>query len=264
MENKIKKARQAYERDIPTNFSAIDKQAVLERITAKEKGKQEKWVAFIPKTLTFVAVAALVIFFVNNINFPFSGTNSDGAANNTAANDGSDENSEVIIDKDSEEEEGFKFNWGEDVKVETYQTSIELSPELKSIYKEYSAKHNDMVLQNLSPLDVFRMYFHANNLEDAKTVFALYIKGEKYGSPSEEEYFGDPEFWGANFTENDRKLYESLLTVEEFNVAYLNEEEAVVTWVNEDNQELAFRLIKDTTNNQSENGIWKIAWLAMQ
>ncbi|MEQ6378261.1 hypothetical protein RZN25_15720 [Bacillaceae bacterium S4-13-56] len=268
MEDKLKKAKQAYDRDIPTSFTTTDKQAILEKITTNSKVKQERRVSFIPKTLTFVGVVALILFFVNNIPSPFYGTTSNDSANGGAESAvydsaGNAENGEGIADKDADEG-GEDINWGEDVKMETFQTTIMLSPELESIYKQYAAEHNDMILQNTNPLDVFKMYFHAKSQEDFDTVYALHIKGDKYGTPSEEEYFGDPEFWGGTYTENEQKLYDSLLTVDEFKVVYLSEAEAVVTWINEEKNELAFRLIKDTTNNQRDNGIWKVAWVPMQ
>ncbi|MCP8615980.1 hypothetical protein [Salirhabdus salicampi] len=112
---------------------------------------------------------------------------------------------------------------------------------------------------NLTPLDIFRLYFHAKNVKDSETIYNLYIKGEKYFTPSKEEYYGDPEFFGANFTDNDEKLYDELQQIEEFKVKYIDENEAAITWETSNQSLNAFRLIKDTNQD-----VWKVSWLPMQ
>ncbi len=145
------------------------------------------------------------------------------------------------------------------INSESVQTNIEPSAELKALYKEYASKKNDQLLAGLSPLDVFKLYFYAKHLEDSETTYALYIKGEMFGTPSEEEYFGEPEFYGAKFDENDKKLYAGLQQVKEFKINYLNDNEAIITWKGEEGSLPAFRLLKD-----SKKDVWKVSWLAMQ
>ncbi|OLS36756.1 hypothetical protein [Bacillus sp. MRMR6] len=139
------------------------------------------------------------------------------------------------------------------------QTNIEPSAELKALYKGYASKKDDQLLAGLSPLDVFKLYFYAKHLEDSETTYALYIKGEMFGTPSEEEYFGEPEFYGAIFNENDKKLHSELQQVKEFKINYLNDNEAIITWKGQEGSLPAFRLIKDSKMN-----VWKVSWLPMQ
>jgi hypothetical protein len=145
------------------------------------------------------------------------------------------------------------------IDSKSVQTNIEPSAELKELYNEYASKNDDQLLAGLSPLDVFKLYFYAKQLEDSETTYALYIKGEMFGTPSEEEYFGKPEFYGALFNENDKKLYSELQLVKEFKINYLSNNEAIITWKVQEGSLPAFRLIKDPKKN-----VWKVSWLPMQ
>lgn len=166
----------------------------------------------------------------------------------------------IEVEKESiandEEEDGIGASVEDSKSV---QTNIEPSAELKALYKEYASRKNDQLLAALSPLDVFKLYFHAKQLEDFETTYALYIKGETFGTPSEEEYFGDPEFYGAVFNENDKKFYTELQQVKEFKINYLNDNEAIITWKGQEGSLPAFRLTKDP-----QKDVWKINWLPMQ
>ncbi|MDF2858302.1 MAG: hypothetical protein K0Q87_4153, partial [Neobacillus sp.] len=160
-----------------------------------------------------------------------------------------------LITKD-EEDDGI----GAPVEVtKNVQTNIEPSTELKALYNEYANKKDDQLLAGLSPLDIFKLYFYAKDLEDSETTYALYIKGEMFGTPSEEEYFGDPEFYGAKFNENDKKLYAGLQQVKEFKINYLYDKEVIITWKGQEGSLPAFRLIKDPKVD-----VWKVSWLPMQ
>ncbi len=163
---------------------------------------------------------------------------------------------EKVSITNDEEEDGIGAPVIESQRV---QTNIEPSAELKALYMEYASKKDDQLLEGLSPLDVFKLHFYAKHLEDSETTYALYIKGEMFGTPSEEEYFGSPEFYGAKFDENDKKLYTGLQQVKEFKINYLNDNEAIITWKGEEGSLPAFRLIKD-----SKKDVWKVSWLAMQ
>jgi hypothetical protein len=145
------------------------------------------------------------------------------------------------------------------IDSKSVQTNIEPSAELMALYNEYASKNDDQLLAGLSPLDVFKLYFYAKHLEDSETTYALYIKGEMFGTPSEEEYFGEPEFYGAIFNENDKKLYSELQQVREFKINYLNNNEAIITWKDQEGSLPAFRLIKDPYKD-----VWKVSWLPMQ
>ncbi|WP_342429944.1 hypothetical protein [Neobacillus sp. FSL H8-0543] len=139
------------------------------------------------------------------------------------------------------------------------QTNIEPSAELKALYTGYASKQNDQLLAGLSPLDVFKLYFYAKHMEDSETIYALYIKGEMFGTPSEEEYFGEPEFYGAIFNENDKKFYAGLQQVKEFKINYLHDNEAVITWKAQEGSFPAFRMFKDPKKD-----VWKVSWLPIQ
>ncbi|MBB6454757.1 hypothetical protein HNQ94_003246 [Salirhabdus euzebyi] len=151
-------------------------------------------------------------------------------------------------------------NLGESITYSYDEVSVEVTGELLSIYKEYASDKNDMVLRGLKPFDIFKLYYHARSIEDFETVHSLYIKGDKYGTPSLEEFLGDPKFWGATYAENDQAFYEELKQVRAFNEVYVSETESAVNFTLPSHEYgRHFSLTKDTNTN-----VWKVNWIPMQ
>ncbi|MBP1949277.1 hypothetical protein [Virgibacillus litoralis] len=149
-----------------------------------------------------------------------------------------------------------------DYPKEKYNTSIELSDRLLNIYSKYAKTFDDDLLKGLMPIDIFKLYYHSKNEGNNKVQYALYIKGENQGTPDKETYFNDP-FFAIDQTmkQNDKEFYQKLKEVRIFEEVYLSEQQAIIRFELEDSnfQMAAFRLIKNT-----ELGVWKVGWMAMQ
>ncbi|MCU9613542.1 hypothetical protein OEV98_08220 [Caldibacillus lycopersici] len=141
----------------------------------------------------------------------------------------------------------------------TYETTIELSEKLLTIYDQYASSYNDSLLKGLLPFEVFQIYAHALSLEDEKVKYSLLIKGDAYGTPDEETYFHDP-FWAPTpeMKENEQNFYKQLTTLDSFREIYLSNTEVLISFPSFGNL-AQFRLIKDTAQD-----VWKIPLNAMQ
>ncbi|MFC4558301.1 hypothetical protein ACFO3D_08750 [Virgibacillus kekensis] len=148
-----------------------------------------------------------------------------------------------------------------DFPRETYETSIKLSEDLRNVYNAYAESLDDTLLKGLKPIDVFKMYFHAENEGDEEVQYALYIKGHPHGTPDKETYFNDPFFADTKAMElNEKEFYKELQKVKVFEEIYLKENEAVVSFdFGSSEGDPMFRLYKNTKLD-----VWKVGWLPMQ
>ncbi len=139
-----------------------------------------------------------------------------------------------------------------------FETDIELSEPLLDIYEQYTITHDDNLLTDLQPLDVFRLYYHAQHVDDQETLYALYKKGENIGIPDKETFLNEQD---EVTKENEKQLYEKLKEVKYFRELYISNHETVINFAfsNEPTSDFGFRLVKDLTTNA-----WKVAWLPMQ
>ncbi|WP_078548528.1 hypothetical protein [Litchfieldia alkalitelluris] len=263
MDKELKNLKDTYDDQFSTTtFSSLDKENVYLKIKKRKKEKRFNLQRFLPKTLSYLAYGAMIILIFGMVNNQvkivpdgFTSKEEETLGNSSLSNKESVNNFKKSIG-DEVNEDGI----GELIeKIDNVETTIALSPELEVIYEEYADSENDALLKELSPLDIFKFHFHAKQLGDERTLYNLYFQGEYSGTPSEEEYFGDPEFFGAKMTENDQKLYNKLLQVKEFNINYLQINEAIITWEKTDESFPVFRMIKDT-----KQGVWKVSWLPMQ
>ena len=46
------------------------------------------------------------------------------------------------------------------------------------IYEEYADTENEQLLEDLSPMDIFKLFYHAFKINDYENLYGLYIKGE--------------------------------------------------------------------------------------
>jgi SH3-like domain-containing protein len=139
---------------------------------------------------------------------------------------------------------------------EGLETHLPLSYSAKSAYERYVDTLNDEELAGLEPLDVFKMYYHAELLGDHSVKYALFIKDEEYELPSYDEYLSDSKNRSES-TEHNQKIFIDRLAVTELKQILLGEE-AIVQPADSDSEDWGFQLLKN------KDGIWKVAWLPLQ
>ncbi|RIX51500.1 hypothetical protein D3P08_16445 [Paenibacillus nanensis] len=135
-----------------------------------------------------------------------------------------------------------------------------LTPSEVREFEAYSQIKDDEQLRLLKPLDVFQYYVYAQELNDAETVYALYMKDDGYELPDYETYTNDLSRDPAE-RERTLQLWEKLkmgYSVKE----EIDGDEALIriTPVNGGSPEdtKGFRLVRNA------DGIWKVAWMPMQ
>ncbi|GGA83366.1 hypothetical protein [Ornithinibacillus halotolerans] len=141
------------------------------------------------------------------------------------------------------------------ISLTEHESTIELSDELLTIYKQYEATFDEELLKGLSPFDVFRLHYHAifeNNLD---VEYGLYIKNENSIYPDKEAFLSER---SDSSTDESEKHYYNMLEINHFDETYLSDNEALIRFTL-DNHHMAFRLHKD-----EELGVWKVGWLALQ
>ncbi len=67
----------------------------------------------------------------------------------------------------------------ETLGVQQAPSVFDLSPELKDLYFAYMKEKKDELLKGLTPIDIFKLYVHAEEEGDLHTQYALYIQDEK-------------------------------------------------------------------------------------
>lgn len=65
-----------------------------------------------------------------------------------------------------------KFRSYQDKKI-IAASSFELSPQLQTVYEQFSTSKNDELLRKLEPIDIFSLYFHSITIQDSETQYAL-------------------------------------------------------------------------------------------
>ncbi|MEO2073925.1 MAG: hypothetical protein ABGX20_00700 [Bacillus sp. (in: firmicutes)] len=132
---------------------------------------------------------------------------------------------------------------------------IQLPNRLQKLYDLFSKTKEEKLLTDLTPFDIFQLYYYTEEKKDFKTQYALYIKGPEYESPfkSAEEYLA-----AAN-RPADQKGRLSILEI--VKTAQLEEKvtshsDAHIMISKETG--LGFGLIKD------KQGIWKVKWMPLQ
>ncbi len=128
-------------------------------------------------------------------------------------------------------------------------------------FQEYAETENEQLLIDLSPMDIFKYYYHAFKINDYKVLYGLYIKGEAYGTPSEREFLEN--------LKNKDILQMVLLKRLEYNIKSLaqikyDEKTSYIQVKFKEDNELTkseqwnFKLIKNNNN------IWKLEWLPLK
>lgn len=160
----------------------------------------------------------------------------------------------------SPNEEGFT-DAEENIHEITHETTIELSDELLEIYSQYEFSLDDLLLKDLGPIDIFKLYHHANQVDNQDVVYALFNQDGTYDIPDKETYFDDIAYAEDEVMKNNgNKYYEELKTVNQFNEVYTGDHDAVITYSTDSSDyDQFFQLIKDNRTN-----VWKVSWMPIQ
>lgn len=154
-----------------------------------------------------------------------------------------------------------KFSLAKSVTKENdeihYNPTIELSEEERDIYYKFSNSPLDYLLNGLSPLQVFKIYIHAEENENYEMLWHLLDK-KSNNVPAKEDFI-KPDFHDE-VSKNDIKKYINNIknNSDYIKEEYLNNGYTVILKVHlkniNDKEDRYFRLQKN------QNGVWKIGW----
>jgi hypothetical protein len=147
----------------------------------------------------------------------------------------------------------------ETLGVQQAPSVFDLSPELKDLYFAYMKEKKDELLKGLTPIDIFKLYVHAEEEGDLHTQYALYIQDEEYEKPTLEQFLEDVKKDPAGAERSYKQIAELKEQANGFEVMMQDEKRAIVYVKFKDHREpLGFRVRKD------KNNIWKVSWLPIQ
>ncbi|WLR50391.1 hypothetical protein LC040_14130 [Bacillus tianshenii] len=136
---------------------------------------------------------------------------------------------------------------------ESEEKLLPLGDDLSSVYREFASSKDEAKLKGLSPLDVMRLYVHAEEINDIETKYALYMHGNNYYVPAKDEYM-------SSVNEVPSVDWKSINEqIDSIDTESIDEQTRVVKIILTEEQEPKyFRLLKN------DQGIWKVSWLPMQ
>lgn len=137
--------------------------------------------------------------------------------------------------------------------------NLDLRGEQKEWYMEFAKVKKDDALIGLDPIDIFKMYYHAQEIADYETQYAFYNQESEYEIPSLQQLLRDAKA-DRTGVENGRQFIKELRDHgKQYEIKWQNENEAVV-WITYDNDRdpLGFQLRK------TKAGIWKVCWMPIQ
>ncbi|WP_433750947.1 hypothetical protein [Falsibacillus pallidus] len=261
MDEQLKKSRKAFDSYVSQNkvFTEEDKRRIRDRIqSAPATFISKKRAEWFSKLMTGGVVAAVICFLAIFIG--------SGLTHNLGSSDKSAESSHMESADDSGSMiKGFNPEAADKKDSSTLSKPneltddagrVKLEPELQSIYKQFSAKHDDMLLRGLTPLQIFYLYFYAEDQKDYGVQYWLFNH-----DPDIEQTFKSEEDW----IQASQKEGNSLL--EKVKNSYLEEK------ITDDSN--AYILISSGANQSTENslgfglsknkaGVWKVNWMPIQ
>lgn len=247
LEQEIKKAmNQSMTKE--SYFSEIEKQKVRHKINQMPTNQTKVKRHLFPKALTGIAVAGFMLFIGGVIE-----SNLELSESPPSTKNGSQMEEEQIVTPSEDEIQTRPVTLHVNNDQELY-----LPTKLQPIYQEYSITKDDGLLRDLSPFEVFQLYFYAEEQEDFETQYALFIHDEMYIKVFEtyEEYLDAIVNPAVPIKEEDKLLSKIKLAVLEERV--ISEDSAFVSIGVNDEEGLGFGLTK------SSSGVWKINWLPIQ
>ncbi|RDI45785.1 hypothetical protein [Falsibacillus pallidus] len=255
MDEQLKKSRKAFETYVSPDkvFTEEDKKRIRDRIqsapVSMEGKKRAEW---FPKLMTGGVAAAVICFLAIFIGSALT--------HNLGSSDKSAESSHMESADDSGAKKGFNPE-GADKKDTSNELTddagrVQLEPELLSLYKQFSAKHDDMLLRGLTPLQIFTLYFYAEDQKDYGVQYWLFNH-----DPDVEQIFKSEEDWIQSSQKDGGSLLEKVKN------SYLEEKivddsNAYILISSEKNQGLENSLGFGLSKNKA--GVWKVNWMPIQ
>lgn len=125
---------------------------------------------------------------------------------------------------------------------------------LQAAYDTFSKTHDDQALKDLTPFDIFQLYFYAEEQADYKTQYAMFIDDPEY----EKIFKTEGEYIAASTEPNNRPGKKDL--IEKIRKSspemHIIGDSAYISISKENG--LSFGLTKN------KKGIWKVNWLPLQ
>lgn len=148
-------------------------------------------------------------------------------------------------------------------RIKITDFSLKLSPGLLKTYNNFAKTRDYSLLKGLQPIDIYKMYFHADEVEDYRTVYSLYYNDGKWLMPTLKDFLND--------VKNDKTNKESTAKL----IKMLNEdmESAYFEFIDKHEGHIVLNLKKGISDEdparqfsllRGDDGIWKVQWLPMQ
>lgn len=149
------------------------------------------------------------------------------------------------------------------VKNEVAVTTQDISLSNRELenFQKYSETENEQLLKDLSPLEVFKYYYHAFRVNDQQTLYNLYIKGDAYGAPSRKDFLKE---MGKKEIEQLQALGKFQYHIKDFAQINYDDKTSYIQINFEEGSEVAksqpwnFKLIKNSQD------IWKVDWVPLE
>lgn len=149
------------------------------------------------------------------------------------------------------------------VKNEVAITTQDISLSNRELenFQKYSETENEQLLKDLTPLEIFKYYYHAFSVNDQQTLYNLYIKGEAYGTPNRKEFLEEME---KKDIAQLQLLNNFQYSIENFaQINYDDKTSYIQVNFKEDSevnksQPWNFKLIKNSQD------IWKVDWVPLE
>lgn len=148
-------------------------------------------------------------------------------------------------------------------KITITDFDLNLSPELLKTYNSFAKTKDYSLLKGLQPIEIYKMYFHAGEVEDYRTQYSLYYNDGKWLVPTLKDFLNDIKNDSTN-KENTAKLIKMLNEdVESAYFEFIDKHEGYIVLnlkkgVSDEDPKRGFSLLR------GGDGIWKVRWLPMQ
>ncbi|SJZ76698.1 hypothetical protein [Garciella nitratireducens] len=145
--------------------------------------------------------------------------------------------------------------------VEFQTKDISLSNEQFKNFEQYANTGNEQLLKNLTPMEIFQYYYYAFQIEDMKTLYGLYVKGDIYGTPNWKEFQQKINQTDMNYLIELRDLQERIESFSQ--IKYDDKTSYIQINFKEDRNgkkesSWNFKLLKNS------QGIWKMDWIPFE
>lgn len=141
----------------------------------------------------------------------------------------------------------------------TEYLSFELTQKENDIYQQFSQTRNEYLLQELTPLQVFKLWFYADKKEDDSTQYHLF-NTEKMSSTYMDDVYGQAEITEEHFIQFKEEtpdifinFFTEIVSVEE-DKSYGDENNLTLKFKEKDESVFLFWMQKNSS------GIWKVRW----